>query len=98
MSESVYLAIDTSTPLGSVAVGKAGAVLAEIVLGVHSRHSEALLLAIDFVLKNAEVDKKRDLAGIVVGGGPGSFTGLRISGATAKALATALGCPLFSFS
>lgn len=92
-----YLAIETSTPLGSVAVGSGDAILAEAVLGVHSRHSEALLPAIDFVLRNAQVQKDQ-LERIVVGGGPGSFTGLRISAATAKALATALEIPLYSYS
>lgn len=97
MKPSIYLAIETSTPLGSVAVGSSQGVLAEAVLGVHARHSEALLPAIDFVLKNAQIAKS-DLARIVVGGGPGSFTGLRISAATAKALAKALHLPLFAYS
>lgn len=97
MKPSIYLAIETSTSLGSVAVGTPHAVLAEVVLGVHARHSEALLPAIDFVLKNAQVTRP-DLTRIVVGGGPGSFTGLRISAATAKGLAKALGLPLFAYS
>ncbi|HEX6558447.1 MAG TPA: tRNA (adenosine(37)-N6)-threonylcarbamoyltransferase complex dimerization subunit type 1 TsaB [Longimicrobiales bacterium] len=97
MSDAVYLAIETSTPLGSVAVGNGAGVLAEVVLGIHARHSEALLPAVDFGLRNAQVDK-RELQRIVVGGGPGSFTGLRISAATAKALAQALGIPLFAYS
>ncbi|MGQ0561882.1 MAG: tRNA (adenosine(37)-N6)-threonylcarbamoyltransferase complex dimerization subunit type 1 TsaB [Gemmatimonadota bacterium] len=92
-----YLAIETSTPLGSVAVGNGAAVLAEVALGVQTRHSEALLPAIDFVLRTAQV-RKRELVRIVVGGGPGSFTGLRISAASAKALAAALGIPLFAYS
>lgn len=94
---SAYLAIETSTPLGSVAVGNGNAVLAEAVLGVQSRHSEALLPAVEFVLRNAQLGKA-DIECIVVGGGPGSFTGLRISAATAKAMATALEIPLFAYS
>jgi tRNA threonylcarbamoyladenosine biosynthesis protein TsaB len=97
MTPAIYLAIETSTPLGSVAVGTERGVLAEAVLGVHARHSEALLPAIDFVLNNAQV-ARLDLTRIVVGGGPGSFTGLRISAATAKALARALRLPLFAYS
>ena len=97
MKREIALAIETSTPLGSIAIGQPGAVLTEAVLGVHARHSEALLPAIDFALKNAEIEK-RDLSAIVVGGGPGSFTGLRISAATAKAFATALEVPLFAYS
>ena len=97
MKPDIALAIETSTPLGSVAVGTADAVLAEAVLGVHARHSEALLPAIEFVLANAGLEKQ-ELTRIIVGGGPGSFTGLRISAATAKALATALHIPLFAYS
>ncbi|RWZ79725.1 MAG: tRNA (adenosine(37)-N6)-threonylcarbamoyltransferase complex dimerization subunit type 1 TsaB [Candidatus Chaera renei] len=36
----------------------------------------------------------RDIEGIVVFAGPGSFTGLRIGAAAANALAAGLGCPV----
>lgn len=94
---SAYLAIETSTPLGSVAVGNGENILAEIALGEKTRHSEELLPAIDYTLRTARVERD-GLERIVVGGGPGSFTGLRIAGATAKALATALEIPLFAYS
>jgi tRNA threonylcarbamoyladenosine biosynthesis protein TsaB len=97
MTQSCYLAIETSTPLGSIAVGNGSSVLAEVVLGVQSRHSHALLPAIDFALAEAHV-AKRDIARVIVGGGPGSFTGLRIAGATAKALTRASNIPLFAYS
>ena len=97
MTSPIYLAIETSTPLGSIAVGNGSTVLAEVVLGLQSRHSQALLPAIDFALAEAHV-AKRDLQRIVVGGGPGSFTGLRIAGATAKALTHALNVPLYAYS
>ncbi len=92
-----YLAIDTSTPLGSVAVGRGDHLLAELVVGVSARHSEALLPAIDFALRSAGLEATA-LGGIVVAGGPGSFTGVRVAGATAKGLVRALGVPFFSYS
>lgn len=92
-----YLAIDTSTALGSVAVGRGDRLLAEVVVGVTVHHSEALLPAIDYVLRSAGLEP-RDLGGVVVGGGPGSFTGVRVAGATAKGLVRVLGVPLYAYS
>ena len=91
------LALDTSTPVGSVAVGRPGRLLAEAVIGVGVRHAEALLPAIDFAMGRAGIGPE-DLGGIVVAGGPGSFTGVRIAGAAAKGLARALDLPLYSYS
>lgn len=91
------LAIDTSTELGGVAVGSGERLLAEVVVGVRSRHSESLLPAIDFALTSAGVEI-RDLVGVVVAAGPGSFTGVRIGAATAKGMVRAMGVPLFAYS
>lgn len=91
------LALDTSTPVGSVAVGHAGRVLSEVVIGVGVRHAEALLPAIDFALARAGL-APAELGGVVVAGGPGSFTGVRIAGAAAKGLVRALDLPLYSYS
>lgn len=91
------LAIDASTAHGGVAIGRDGRALAEIGIGDTSRHSELLLPAIDFALNAAGVTRS-DLAGIVVGAGPGSFTGVRIAAATARGLAAALELPLHAYS
>jgi tRNA threonylcarbamoyladenosine biosynthesis protein TsaB len=96
-ADGPVLALETATRLGSAAVGRAGRVLAEVTLGVTVRHSEALLPAVRFVLEQARL-VPADLTAIVVGGGPGSFTGVRIAGATAKGLVQALGVPLFAYS
>lgn len=95
--DGAVLALETATRLGSAAVGLAGRVLAEVTLGVTVRHSEALLPAIRFVLDRARLTPA-DLAAIVVGAGPGSFTGVRIAGATAKGMVQALGIPLLAYS
>lgn len=91
------LALDSSTSTGSVAVGDRGGILAEVVRDVAGGHSSALLPAVDQVMSAAGL-KPRDLAGVVVGEGPGSFTGLRIAGATAKGMLQALRVPLYGYS
>lgn len=91
------LALDSSTQVGSAAVGDASGVFAEIVLRVAGGHSAALLPAIDQILRTAGL-RPRDLAGVVVAGGPGSFTGLRIAAATAKGIIQGLRVPLYAYS
>jgi tRNA threonylcarbamoyladenosine biosynthesis protein TsaB len=91
------LAVDTASPVGSVAVGTADRVLSEVTLGVGTRHSEALLPAVRFALEQARIAAD-DLAGVVVGAGPGSFTGVRIAAATAKGLVRGLHVPLLAYS
>jgi tRNA threonylcarbamoyladenosine biosynthesis protein TsaB len=91
------LALDTSTPVGSVAIGRGGEVLAESLLRVRATHSEAVLPEIDRLLTGCGLGAS-DLQGVVVGGGPGSFTGVRIAASLAKGLCHARGLELFSFS
>jgi tRNA threonylcarbamoyladenosine biosynthesis protein TsaB len=81
---SWLLALDTATPLGSVAVGDHRGARAEAAVG-DRRHAAATLPAIEQVLRLAGVTFA-DLEGIVLADGPGSFTGLRIGFATAKGL------------
>lgn len=93
----VLIALDTSTSAGSVAVGRAGRVLAEVTLAVRGRMAEQLVPAIGFVLGAAGATMD-EVAGVVVAGGPGSFTGVRIAAATAKGLVYARGVPLLAYS
>ena len=92
----IRLAIETATPFGTVAVGRDGQVLAEVELGAQRRHAEAALPGIARALEEAGVARS-DIGEIVVGAGPGSFTGVRVAGATAKGLVAALGVPLRAF-
>ncbi|MBW3552883.1 MAG: tRNA (adenosine(37)-N6)-threonylcarbamoyltransferase complex dimerization subunit type 1 TsaB [Gemmatimonadetes bacterium] len=93
----IRVAIETSTPFGTVAVARDGDLLAEVGLGVQRRHAEMTLPALEQALAEAGVDRGA-IDEVVVGAGPGSFTGVRVAGATAKGLATALGVPLRAFS
>lgn len=91
------LAFDTSGWLGTIAIGTADRLLAEITIGASARHAESLLPSIDSAMRQAGVARD-DLRAIVVGAGPGSFTGVRIAGATAKGLVAGLDLPLYAFS
>ena len=91
------LALDTSTPVGSVAIGRDGEVLAESLLRVRATHSEVVLPEIDRLLTGCGLGAS-DLQAVVVGGGPGSFTGVRIAASLAKGMCHARGLELFSFS
>lgn len=89
------LALDTSTKTGGAAVVDRSNVLGEYVLDVERKtHSERLIPAIDSVLSGIGI-KIKDIGAIAVAYGPGSFTGLRIGIATAKALALSLNIPLY---
>ncbi|MBE6084489.1 MAG: tRNA (adenosine(37)-N6)-threonylcarbamoyltransferase complex dimerization subunit type 1 TsaB [Selenomonas ruminantium] len=91
------LAIDTATQVSSVAVLKEGRLLAELTMQGKLTHSETLLPHIEQVLEMAAVAKE-ELTGIAVSNGPGSFTGLRIGLAAAKAMSYVLGIPLVGVS
>jgi len=89
----LILAIETSTVSCSVALLNDGKLMAEKTTQNLRNHSVALLPNIVKLLTDTGVSKS-SLAAIAVGIGPGSFTGLRIGLATAKALAYALKIPL----
>ena len=93
----IILGIDTSTKCGSVALISEEEILGEIKLNLEVTHSERLLLIIDSLLKWSKVTLK-DLSGIAVTKGPGSFTGLRIASSIAKGLCYANNIPLLSCS
>jgi len=87
------LGIDSATLVAGVAVIEEEKVIAEGFLQTRKTHSERLLPLIAQWLQEAELTLK-EIDGIAVTSGPGSFTGLRIGAATAKGLAQAAGKPL----
>lgn len=86
----ILLAVDTTTPNGSVALLKDRRLLAEINSSGPLDHSRRLLPAIHFVLEAQRMDIA-DVDGFAVAAGPGSFTGIRVGMSTVKALAYASG-------
>ena len=87
------LAVETSTLAGGVALLDGERLVAEYLLDVGIAHSERLMAAVDRALADARWSM-RDLAGLAVAIGPGSFTGLRIAVSTVKGLALALDLPI----
>jgi tRNA threonylcarbamoyl adenosine modification protein YeaZ len=92
------LAMDTATTTIVVAAGSMdGVVLASEAFEGRYRHSQELLPAIVRLLDGAGL-RLDELAGVVVGTGPGAFTGLRVGLATAKTLAHELRRPVVGVS
>jgi tRNA threonylcarbamoyladenosine biosynthesis protein TsaB len=92
MSES-WLLIETSGRVGKVGLARGGAVVRATELDASRRHARDLTAAVDALL-DAESLGPRDLTGVMVSIGPGSYTGLRVGVMAAKALAFATGCRL----
>ena len=88
-----WLAIDTATEVASVALGSPERVRAVRSVSGARQHAAQIVPLIDQVLTLAAV-RARNLAAVVVGDGPGSFTGLRIGWAAAKGVAQDTGIPL----
>ncbi|MEJ2319101.1 MAG: tRNA (adenosine(37)-N6)-threonylcarbamoyltransferase complex dimerization subunit type 1 TsaB [Gemmatimonadales bacterium] len=93
----LILALDTSTEIGSVAIGDRNGIIATSTLPVRGAHSESMLPAMRDLLTRADVSIG-DLEGVAVGSGPGSFTGLRVGASLAKGLCFGRGLPLFAYS
>lgn len=92
MSNLLYL--ETSSKNCSVGISRNGKLLALEELSEASfSHAEKLHPFINGVLEKAALSMT-DLSGVVVGKGPGSYTGLRIGVAAAKGLCFALQIPL----
>ena len=91
---SLLLALDTATSQAVVALGDLdGRLVAERAWTAGHRHGEELLVQVRDLLAAERVELD-DIAAIVVGTGPGAFTGLRVGLATAKGLAHGLGRPI----
>ncbi len=89
----LLLGLDTATPAVTVALHDGGQPLAQLVTVDAHRHAELLGPAIAKVVADAGATQ-RELTGIVVGVGPGPYTGLRVGLVTARVLGAALGIPV----
>ena len=87
-----WLAIDTATDIASVAVATAAGTVTRSVRGAR-QHAAQVVPLVHEVLELAKLDLGQ-IHGVVVGDGPGSFTGLRIGWAASKALVQERQLPL----
>ena len=80
--EPIILALETSSPVMSVALKKGNRILEKRVSGFQ-KHAEYLLPSIEGLLKKQKVSIQK-IKTFLIGRGPGSFTGLRIGFSTLK--------------
>jgi tRNA threonylcarbamoyl adenosine modification protein YeaZ len=90
----LVLAIDTSTPAVTAGIVADGELLAERVSVDARAHAERITPNVLAALADAG-RSMADLDAVVVGCGPGPFTGLRVGMATASAYGHALGIPVY---
>jgi tRNA threonylcarbamoyladenosine biosynthesis protein TsaB len=88
-----WLAIDTGTDLASVAVGIPPGFESTTQLTGQRAHAAAIVTLVDRCLQPLGI-RPADLGGVIVGDGPGGFTGLRIGWAAAKGIAQERSLPL----
>ncbi|MEP6793566.1 MAG: tRNA (adenosine(37)-N6)-threonylcarbamoyltransferase complex dimerization subunit type 1 TsaB [Saprospiraceae bacterium] len=89
------LHIETSTKICSVALSRDEELVECLERTEGMNHTALLAPMISQLLKSASL-KPGDLGAISVSSGPGSYTGLRVGGSTAKAMAYSLNIPLVS--
>jgi tRNA threonylcarbamoyladenosine biosynthesis protein TsaB len=92
MSEN-WLILETSGRVGQVGLARRGAIVRAVALDDRRRHARDLAATVGSMLQ-AESLAPANLTGVMVGRGPGSYTGLRVGLMSAKALAYATGCEL----
>jgi tRNA threonylcarbamoyladenosine biosynthesis protein TsaB len=93
----LILALDTSSPAGSVAVLRDGKVIGVVSTWVDEIYSSRMFRHLDFILRELALSLDQfDV--FAVAAGPGSFTGLRVGLAAVKGWAEVYGKPVAAVS
>ena len=93
----MLLAFETSAKAASVALFDGEKLVGESYQNTGLTHSQTLLLMAEDLMKNCGISPK-DLTGVAVAAGPGSFTGVRIGVSAAKGLAWGREIPCWGVS
>ena len=88
-----HLCIETATEVCSVALGNGTSLVLEDNINRKNSHTETLTLQIEGLLDKSGISYK-DLKGVALSKGPGSYTGLRVGTSVAKGICYALGTPM----
>ncbi|HAH56848.1 MAG TPA: tRNA (adenosine(37)-N6)-threonylcarbamoyltransferase complex dimerization subunit type 1 TsaB [Bacteroidales bacterium] len=92
---STLLCLETATAVCSVALVRDGSVTGLRETQITNSHAALVAVFIDELIRD-HLSGVKDIDGVVVSSGPGSYTGLRIGVSTAKGLCYALDIPLLS--
>ena len=95
MKAPLTLALDAATYTGAVALVQGSRVMAEREVAMRGEKEERLMPAVEQLLKDAALEPA-ELEQVACGGGPGSFTSLRIAASIAKGIAAGRAIPLFT--
>ena len=93
--EPRLLILETSHRFGTVALAHGAVIVGERSLDESRRQARDLVPALHELLTRHQW-RARDLDGVIVSRGPGSYTGLRVGLMSAKTLAYATGCALLA--
>ncbi|HRN18330.1 MAG: tRNA (adenosine(37)-N6)-threonylcarbamoyltransferase complex dimerization subunit type 1 TsaB [Trueperaceae bacterium] len=96
-SDGLTLCIDGATSYLALALVRRAEALGSTSEDVGRAHSAVMIASLGALLERAGIEAS-DVARLVVGIGPGSYTGVRVAVATAKGLARAWGVPLHGAS
>lgn len=89
--------IDTATKHLCILLEENGTIIDKLIQEGHNDHSETLMYEIESMFERHQISVK-DLSGVVVGEGPGSYTGVRIAVTVAKMFTTFMKLPLYKMS
>ena len=91
----VFLAFETATAASSVALYERDRLLGSVDYRHGKTHARLITVLAGRLLEDLGVERK-ELSGVFVAKGPGSYTGLRVGVSAAKGLAMALDLPIMS--